>query len=265
MKTHLLLVSTLMLGAVATPALAHPRMGERMMRARIEAHVDDALDAINANPQQRVAVRSAVEQLGKELHDHRAERFSRLADAVQLFAADKLDAQRVAELRGYQDREAERLSDAVVQAVYDVHAALTPAQRKQLVDYVQREMPQGGAGWRQKWMVNMVDDRLDDVLDQLKATPEQRKKLGALKDGIVGSWLAGKDERRSLLQSALTLFGSDTLDKKRVAELRTTYLQRHKALADRVEAAVREVHATLTPEQRRAAVELAKLHHRKRG
>lgn len=264
-KLVLAVVSTLAVAALAAPVLAQ-RGAERMMRARIKAHVEDAFDQINATPQQRVAITSALEQVESTMKDRHADRFAKLNDAATLFAAEKLDASKVAELRAYHDRETDKLADTAIQAVYDVHAALTPAQRQKLVAYVQQEMPKNGAGWRQKWLVNMVDYRLADIYDQLKATPEQRQKLTAVKDGVVQAWFAGHDDRRAAMNSALQLFAANTLDKQKVAELKRDYLAKHKALADRVEAAVREVHATLSPEQRRAAVDLAKAHrHHKKG
>lgn len=267
-KRTLLLVSVFAissLAALAHRAIAAPHHGERMMRARISAHLDDAMDAINATPPQRVAIRGAAEQLGQAFTDSRGEKLGKVADAMLLFQADKLDATKIAELRGYHDREAEKLSDAAIQAVYDVHAALTPAQRKGLVDYVQRELPKGTGGWKQKWMVNMLDEKLDDVFDTLKATPDQRKRITTVKDGVVASWFSGKDDRRAMLNQALQLFAADKLDKAQVTALKTAYLAKHKTVADRVEAAVREVHATLTTEQRKAAVDLIKQHHGRHG
>lgn len=260
-KLVLAVVSTLAVAALAAPVLAH-RGAERMMHARIKAHVEEAFDQINATPQQRAAITSALEQVESTIKDRRGDRFAKLNDAAAVFAAEKLDATKVAGLRAYHDREADKLADTAIQAVYDVHAALTPAQRQKLVAYVQQEMPKSGAGWRQKWLVNMIDYRLADIYDQLKATPEQRQKLTAVKDGAVQAWFAGRDDRRAALNSALQLFAADTLDKQKVAELKRDYLAKHKALADRVEAAVREVHATLTPDQRRAAIDFAKAHRR---
>lgn len=251
--------------AVAQPRFGGRHFGKKMMEHRINAHVDDALDAVAANPDQRVAVRAAVEHAMNAVEEGHSDRMSRALEGANLFAADKLDEQKVAELRAYHDRQAVKLTDAVIQSVYDIHGALTSAQRKQLVAYIKSELPNGGAGggWREKFFTSMIDDRLNDMFDELKATPEQRQKLTSVKDSVVGAWFAGKGERKALLDQSLALFEKDTLDKGEIARLRATHLTRIKTVADRVEAAVRTVHQTLTPEQRKAAVQLVRSHHQK--
>jgi hypothetical protein len=50
----------------------------------------------------------------------------------------------VAALQAQHQQKAQQIGDAIVQAIYDVHDALNPQQRRALVDYVRAHHPPAG-------------------------------------------------------------------------------------------------------------------------
>ena len=115
---------------------APPKAAADWFKRRAFSHVDDALDQVKANEQQRTAVHNAIEQVWTAFHaDHEAMP-AHLEQALKLFEADKIDAQKLAALRTEHDARRQKISDAIVQAFHDVHDVLTSAQRKQLVAWV---------------------------------------------------------------------------------------------------------------------------------
>jgi len=120
----------------------HLAMGKRMVTAR----VDGALDVLKASDAQRSAIHAsvdravaAVEQVHKQ---HQADRDTGLA----LFAADRIDASKLAALRAQRESEITNAGDAIVRAVTEVHDTLTAAQRQQLVAFLQAHHRHFGEG-----------------------------------------------------------------------------------------------------------------------
>ena len=141
---------TLLAGATALAFTGHARhwphhwvgmhrrsaMHGAIMRRVATAIVDDALDAVKATPEQRAVARAARDRVLAAVEEHQKGRGARMDEALALFEGDALDAARVATFRRSVEDEHTKIADAVSQALVDVHQALTPAQRKQLADYV---------------------------------------------------------------------------------------------------------------------------------
>jgi len=121
----------------------HGGMRHSIMQRVAAAIVDDALDAIQATPEQRATARAARDRVLAAVAQHRQGHGARIDDAVALFEADALDPARVAAFRRSVEDEHRQIADAVSQALADVHRVLTPAQRKQLADYVRRHRAHG--------------------------------------------------------------------------------------------------------------------------
>jgi Spy/CpxP family protein refolding chaperone len=113
-------------------------MGHPIARRVAAAIVDDAMDAIKATPQQRTVANAARDRLLAAVQQHQQGRATRAQDVMALFEADQLDPARVAAVRRSAEDEHRKIGDAISQAVADLHQALTPAQRKQLAEYVRQ-------------------------------------------------------------------------------------------------------------------------------
>jgi protein CpxP len=107
--------------------------------------------------------------------------------------------------------------------------------------------------------------KLDDKLDDLKATDEQRKQLHAIKDRVIDTIWASRDEHKQAKQIFLAELAKDQPDPDKL----------HRLLDERIDAlkpklhegldTLLEVHATLTPEQRGLIKEKIQEHHKARG
>ena len=139
------LTGTILAGTMALAFTGHgPRhwhhtgTGHPIMRRVAAAIVDDALDAIQATPEQRATAHAARDRVLAAIQDHRQQHGARMQEALALFEGDALDPARVAAFRRGVEEEHRKIADAVSQALADVHGTLTPVPRRQLADYVRR-------------------------------------------------------------------------------------------------------------------------------
>jgi Spy/CpxP family protein refolding chaperone len=114
-----------------------------------------------------------------------------------------------------------------------------------------------GFGWShrhgchgEKFLQRMVDAHLEETLDDLKATPEQRAQINQLKTGLVADFQALHDGHQSLLTSLSQQFSSDRLDAATLDANSDSLLKAHDQLRLDLRNAVVRVHDLLTPEQR---------------
>jgi Spy/CpxP family protein refolding chaperone len=229
----------------------------RWFRAHLDAHIDDALDAVKANAAQRRAVAAARDHVLAVADETRKARFADAEGALELFGADRIDNQLVEAARARHQAQVARLGDAIVQAFYDVHDAFTPAQRRALADYVRDELPKGGGkrgGLRERIVRRILDAKVEEALDYLNATAAQRQKIAAVKDRTIDAIQAERPDHAALVERVLTLFTADTIDKQAVAALRADAEARLGRVADSVVKAFVDVHDTLDAAQRKQAV-----------
>jgi Spy/CpxP family protein refolding chaperone len=99
-------------------------------------------------------------------------------------------------------------------------------------------------------MEKMVTRQVDDALDDLKASPEQRQKIVAVKDRLVASGKALRGDHRATVKEALGLWEAQDFDRVRALALVDARIDALRAMAHQAVDAAAEVHATLTPEQR---------------
>lgn len=95
-----------------------------------------------------------------------------------------------------------------------------------------------------------VNDKLDDLLDDLDATPAQRTQLGAVKDRMLEKFQAQRADRQALHQAMLAEWNAPQVDRAKVHALIEARAEAMKALAHEAADAAIEVHDALTPEQR---------------
>jgi Spy/CpxP family protein refolding chaperone len=96
----------------------------------------------------------------------------------------------------------------------------------------------------------MIGKRLDRMLDEVKATPEQRQQIGAIKDRLVAKHRALGDARVATRQELLAQWDAATPDMARVHARIDERAKEMQAFAHDAADAMNEVHAILTPEQR---------------
>jgi hypothetical protein len=265
------LVVAVLAGVVfaAAKAVAHGRRGHHgMMKAMVSAHIDQALDAAKATGVQKAAVNAAADHVFAAFQDGKKDHAAELEQALALFEADKLDNQAIAAHRARHEAEAKKIGDAVVQAVFDAHAALTPPQRRAVVEYVRAHKPAGhDKGLKKAFIKHMIEGRIADALDAIKATAAQRGTVDAAKDRVIAAFEASHQDRPADLERVLALFAADRIDPKQVDALRAEHQDKMRKIADVIVSAVTDVHTSLDSGQRKALagfVRAHKTHHGRR-
>jgi Spy/CpxP family protein refolding chaperone len=108
-------------------------------------------------------------------------------------------------------------------------------------------------------MQRMIDSHVEDALDDLAATPEQRARILAIKDRLVAGGKALHQGQGGLRQELAAQWDSPNPDAGRVHAIIDERAAAMKGFAHEVADALAEVHDTLTPEQR---AKLSKRMHR---
>lgn len=107
-----------------------------------------------------------------------------------------------------------------------------------------------GHGGRPAIMKRFVSSAIDEVLDEAKATPEQRGRINAARDRVFTAFERNRQDHRGEIDEVLRLFESDRIDPTRIAAMRGERENKLKQLGDVIQQAVVEAHDTLTPQQR---------------
>ena len=109
-------------------------------------------------------------------------------------------------------------------------------------------------------MERFVANRLDDMLDDLRATDAQRQQIQAIKDKIVADAKALRAGHGDVHEELLAQWQLDTPDAARVHAIVDGRADSMKRLADEVTDALLQVHGILTPEQRAQIAKKAQRH-----
>lgn len=254
--------------AAGGAALASGHLHEGFVKRRITRHIDAALDAVGATPAQRDAVYAARDQVFTTIEEnHRADKGDFDA-ALTLWQADRLDPAGLATLRARHLAAAKKTSDAVVQAFSDAHDALTSAQRAKLADFLRAHRPpldQKSMEGARPFMKHMVSERVDDVLDQIHATAEQRATITAAVERVFAAMSNGMSDHAAHFDEAIALFTADKIDPARLAALQSARQAEMQQIGDTIVQSLTEVHDALDAGQRKQVAELVRSHHSPHG
>lgn len=99
-------------------------------------------------------------------------------------------------------------------------------------------------------MAAFVTNHLDDELDDLDATPEQRARIHAVKDRLLARGQALREGRSETHAEVLAQWRSETPDAAKLHAMVDERFEAMRLLAHEAVDGGVEVHGTLTPEQR---------------
>jgi periplasmic protein CpxP/Spy len=259
------LVMALVVGGVA---LASGHMHDGFMKRRVTRHIDAALDAVSASAAQRDAVHAARDHVFATMDEnHRAERGD-LDAALSPWQADRLDAAQLTALRARHQAAAKKTGDAVVQALSDAHDALDATQRQKLADYLRAHRPPMDAKsveGAKPWVHHMVTERVDDLLDEVHATADQRNKVRAAVERAFTAIAANMGDHAAHFDEAIAVFTADHVDASKVAALQAERQARMQKLGDVIVQALTDVHDVLDAGQRKQVADYIRSHHHGRG
>jgi Spy/CpxP family protein refolding chaperone len=109
-------------------------------------------------------------------------------------------------------------------------------------------------------MEKMVTHQVDDALDDLKATPEQRQQITAVKDRLLARGQALRGDRQAVVKEALSLWEASSFDRVRALALVDARLDAMRTMAHEAVDAAAEVHQALTPAQREQVARRVRRH-----
>jgi Spy/CpxP family protein refolding chaperone len=107
-----------------------------------------------------------------------------------------------------------------------------------------------------------VTDRLDDVLDDVDASPEQRTRIHAVKERLLAAGQQAKGGHREVHEALRAEWGAEQPDAARLHALVDARAEEMKAFAHQAVDGAVEVHGILTPEQRAKIARKAERWHR---
>jgi Spy/CpxP family protein refolding chaperone len=144
--TVVLIGATIAVAAlVGARAYAQGRAGMHagMMKRMISAALDEALDQAAVSAEQRSAIHASRDRAFAAFDTNRADRRAQRDQVLALFEADRLDASQLQAVHAQMEQRHHAISDAVAQAIVEIHDTLTPAQRQIVANYARTFGPHG--------------------------------------------------------------------------------------------------------------------------
>ncbi|HEY2747816.1 MAG TPA: hypothetical protein VGL86_24505 [Polyangia bacterium] len=246
--------------AAGGAALASDRMHDGFAKRRITRHIDAALDAVGASAAQRDAVHAARDHVFTTIAENRQNERGDLDAALTLWQSDRLDPTALGALRTRHQAAAKKTSDAIVQALSDAHDALTSAQRAKLADFLRAHKPPKFDGAK-PFVKHMVSERVDDMLDQIHASADQRAKITTAVESAFGAVSGGFADHAAHFDDAIAVFTADKIDAAKLAALQTEQQAKMQQIGDTLVQTLTEVHDSLDAGQRKLVADFIRSHH----
>jgi protein CpxP len=95
-----------------------------------------------------------------------------------------------------------------------------------------------------------ITERVNSLLDQVKATDAQRAQVNQIKDQLFKQGVEIKQSERQLMQELLSKWDAAQVNADEVHALVDQRVDAHRAFAQKVADALIQIHDVLTPEQR---------------
>ena len=232
-------------------------------KAKVDEHIDGALDAAKVTPAQREAIHADRDRVFATFEENGNERGARVAKAIALFESDRIDPAAIAELRSEHQAEAKRSGDAIVSAIIDAHGVLTGPQRTAVVEYARAHRPPmmgGGKMEHGQWMKRIATNRIEAALNAAKVTEAQRATIDAARDRVFAALETEHQNPGAHLEEALDLFAADEVDQSKIAAIRAQHEERARRIGDVVVQAILEAHDALDSSQRHAIGDFVRAH-----
>lgn len=247
--------------AASGAALASGRMHDGgFVKRRITRHIDAALDAVGANAAQRDAVHAARDHVFTTIADNHDAEKGDLGAALTLWQSDRLDPSALAALRTRHQAAAQKTSDAIVQALSDAHDALTSAQRAKLADFLRSHKPPKFDGAK-PFVKHMLSERVDDMLDQIHATADQRSKITTAVESAFTALSSGFDDHGAHFDDAIAVFTADKIDASKLAAMQSERQAKMQKAGDTIVQTLTEAHDALDAGQRQQVADFIRSHH----
>jgi hypothetical protein len=260
-KIAIAVVGALVVAIIAGGAAwASGRGHEAFAKRRIARHIDAALDAVNASPQQRTAIHAARDHVFDTFAESHKARQADLQQALALWQADRLDPDGVAKLRARHQAEAQQAGDAIVQALSDAHDALTAPQRQQLATYLRAHQPPKMDG-AAPFFKHMINERVEDLLDEIHATDAQRTTVKSAVERVFTAVSGNMGSHGAHLDKAIAVFTADQIDQAQVAQIRAEHQAQAQQMGDAIVQALTDIHDALDAGQRKTVADFIRAHH----
>jgi Spy/CpxP family protein refolding chaperone len=109
---------------------------QSMVNGFVSAQLEDMLDQLDASETERKAVYAARDEILGAWSQLREKKAASVAEVTTLFRSDTIDKEAVARFRAAKEVDVRALTQTIEHAVAEVHAALTPTHRQQLVELI---------------------------------------------------------------------------------------------------------------------------------
>ena len=225
-----------------------------MMREHAGVWLDGLLAEIGANDQQKQVAHTARDEALAAMERGHAGGKGEMEAAQKLFAADTLDEKAIADLRQrFQGKHAE-VQQVVMAGVLKLHGTLDATQRQKLVAALKDFRPEPRGGFGAAIHKRMMQGRMAQMLDRIKADDKQRAAVQAAADRALKAFDGQTATRQALFDEALGLLAQAKIEPSALQRLVARHDADRQAMGDQMIQAARDVHAALRADQRAAVV-----------
>jgi Spy/CpxP family protein refolding chaperone len=150
------------------------------VRKELREQVDDTLDEADVSDEQRAKIQKLFAATVRARQTMRDESLPRQREIMAELRRDVPDRARLTELLNKNIDAGERYGHAVVDAILQTHALLTPSQRKTLAANAQKPSEAFEGSW-------LLDRAIDYFVSRIDATAEQRDLVQRIKLHLIKS------------------------------------------------------------------------------
>ncbi len=245
-------------------ALAHPPRGEfgpgpgGPEGHRIHEHagvwLDGLLAEIGANDKQKAIAHAARDEALAAMDRTHESGKAEMDTALKLFAADAIDEKALTDLRTRFQGKHAAVQQVVLAGVLKIHGQLDATPRQKLVAALKDFRPEERAGFGAAIGKRMMQGRIAQMLDRVKADEPQRATINAVAQRVMRAFEGQTATRQALFDEALGLLAQPKIDPAALQRLVARHDADRQAMGDVFIQAARDVHAALRTEQRAAVV-----------